>query len=678
MGKHILTTILAISIISLASICTVSADLNDAPVPQVELETIADIQDAIDAEGCNWTAGITSVSELTVDEKRQLCGARIGDVPEYAQLMRPPLQSSVGCNTSFDWRNKDGKDWMPPVKNQGMCGSCWAFSALGITEAAIKIQFNDSDKDIDLSEQHLVSDCCSAGSCRGGWPDEALKYIRDTGVPEETCFPYTGGDCVCTPCPDWAENPWKIVGYAYVPSTTDDFKYALQTYGPISVVLSAPDDWFYYSGGVYEPAWSDENGVGWANHAVILVGWNDSEGCWIVRNSWGTGWGEQGYARVRYGDLEKYNYAYAVTGIVHDDCENPSIHVEPAEINVTMSAGECSFENLTIRNYGDAQLTYTITDDASWLTPASTSGTVEPGPGALTSVVVSFNATNLEAGSYTGEIRIESNDLNNATVLIPVTLTVTPVNQPPVASASASQENGTAHLMILFTGSGEDSDGVITSYEWAFGDGGSSTLQNPGHTYDRPDTYTATLTVTDDCGVTGSDNVTVTISPTLATPPNITSFAPTLPMGDTEGATRTFSIAIDQQANVSWLINGTVVGADTGVTEANYTNTSAAAGVWNVSAVVDNTNGTVVQTWIWNVAIGVPGDVNGDGNVNIGDAVLLFNWVSFPNERGTTYALSAPENADVTGNGKVNIGDAVLLFNWVSFQGERGVTYVLK
>ena len=74
----------------------------------------------------------------------------------------------------------------------------------------------------------------------------------------------------------------------------------------------------------------------------------------------------------------------------------------------------------------------------------------------------------------------------------------------------------------------------------------------------------------------------------------------------------------------------------------------------------------------------VHGDVTGDGVVNIGDAVLLFNWVSFPNERGTTYALTRADNADVTGNGVVNIGDAVLLFNWVSFENEQGTTYVLK
>ena len=677
MGKHILTVILMISIISLASICTVSANLNDTPVSPVEPETIGGIQDAIDAEGGNWTAGTTSVSELTVDEKRQLCGARIGEVPEDAQLMHPPLRSGVS-DPAFTWCDKDGKDWMTPVKNQGMCGSCWAFSSLGIIETAIKIHFNDSGKDIDLSEQHLVSGCCNAGSCRGGWPDEALKYVRDTGVPEEACFPYASGDCACAPCTGWAENPWKVVDYEYVPPTADDFKYALQTYGPLSVVLSAPDDWFYYCGGVYEPVWSDSNGVGWANHAVILVGWNDSEGCWIVKNSWGTGWGEQGYAKVRYGDLEKYNYAYVVTGIVSGDYENPIVSVEPANINVTVSAGECGLANLTIRNYGDAQLTYTITDNASWLTPASTSGTIEPGPDAMTSVVVSVNATNLAANNYIGEIGIESNDLNNATVLIPVALTVTPANQPPIASASATPKNGTTHLTVAFAGSGEDCDGVITSYEWTFGDGESSTLQNPSHTYTSPDTYTATLTVTDDCGVTGSDNVTVTISPTLAILPNITSFTPSSPVSDIEGSTRTFSITTDQLANVSWRLNGTVMDADVGVTNANYTNTSAPPGAWNVSATVSNANGTALQTWTWNVVPRVPGDVTGNGVVTIGDAVLLFNWVSFPNERETTYVLNAPENADVTGNGKVNIGDAVLLFNWVSFEDERGTTYVLQ
>jgi parallel beta-helix repeat protein len=164
-------------------------------------------------------------------------------------------------------------------------------------------------------------------------------------------------------------------------------------------------------------------------------------------------------------------------------------------------------------------------------------------------------------------------------------------------------------------------------------------------------------------------------------PPNIMSFAPPAMVSDTEGATRVFSIAVDQTVDVTWWINGAVVATNTGVTGANYTNTGAATGVWNVSAVVANANGNNMQTWTWSIPVTaerVPGDVNGDGDVNIGDAVLLFNWVSFEGERETTYALAEPENANVNGDGEVNIGDAVLLFNWVSFENERGTTYVLQ
>jgi hypothetical protein len=167
--------------------------------------------------------------------------------------------------------------------------------------------------------------------------------------------------------------------------------------------------------------------------------------------------------------------------------------------------------------------------------------------------------------------------------------------------------------------------------------------------------------------------------PDRVSSPNITSYSPETPVSDEPNATRMFNITVNQIVNVTWLINGTIVhDANTSVTTASYTNTSAAAGVWNVSAVVSNANGTDMQTWIWNVAPRVPGDVTGDDVVNISDAVLLFNWVSFPNERGGAYALNKSENADVTGNGVVNIGDAVLLFNWVSFPDEQGKTYVLK
>jgi len=105
--------------------------------------------------------------------------------------------------------------------------------------------------------------------------------------------------------------------------------------------------------------------------------------------------------------------------------------------------------------------------------------------------------------------------------------------------------------------------------------------------------------------------------------------------------------------------------------------TAVANGTTSITATAYGVTSNTVLAIVGDVAR-VPGDVTGDGAVNIGDAVLLFNWVSFPNERGTTYALNKPDNANVNGDTTTNIGDAVLLFNWVSFPNERGTTYVLK
>ena len=359
------------------------------------------MNEKIAARGANWKAGKTSVSELSEKEKKQMCGARVGPIPENARFAQP--LAGVTYDASFDWRNKDGKDWVTPVRNQGSCGSCWAFSALGATEAAINIYANDPDKDIDLSEQHLVSDCCNAGSCSGGWPNSALGYVRDMGVSDESCFPYTMSNSACTPCSDWEENSWKIEDYVYVYSSTDAFKSALQKYGPISVILSVPDDWFYYSGGIYEPTWSFSDGVGWANHAVVLTGWNDSEGCWIIKNSWGTGWGEQGYGKVLYGNLEKYNYAYAVTGIVdNDDDIPPSVITDLVTADVTYSSIDLGWTavgddglNGTASVYDIRYSTSEITD-LNWNSVTQVIGESKPNPSGFTE---SFTVENLEFGT---------------------------------------------------------------------------------------------------------------------------------------------------------------------------------------------------------------------------------------------------------------------------------------
>lgn len=285
-----------------------------------ETENIAEIQRAIIDADIGWDAGPTTVSGLTDTEKQRL--ALPDRIPEpVGEIVTAPTMRTLQHEPYFNWCDEG---MVTPVKSQGSCGSCWAFSAIGAVESAVLIFSGKID--VDLSEQHLVSSCCSAGSCSGGWPDWALDYVRDTGVPDETCYPYKATDIGCNPCSGWKDRAWQIEDHVYVEPSTEDFKWALKEYGPVSVVLSCPDDWYYYRAGIYEPVCD----VGWANHAVLLVGWDDSDGCWIIKNSWGKGWGEQGYARVKYGNLEKYNYAYAITGIVeHGASPDPAGWFKP-------------------------------------------------------------------------------------------------------------------------------------------------------------------------------------------------------------------------------------------------------------------------------------------------------------------------------------------------------------
>ena len=327
--KHVLVSMLMVLIIAFAMICNVSAG-------NVNKSNVDEIQNAIDAGGFNWTAGETSVSGLTIEEKKRMCGALTGDVPDDIPSMVYPYDIDDSYATAayvgaFDWRSFGGEDWMTPVKDQGYCGSCWAFSALGVTEAVANIHADNASLDMDLSEQHLVSDCCVvAGDCDGGWNYRAFNEIRDNGIPNEACNPYLGRDSTCNPC----HSVCNISSYAGVSRSQNVMKYALQEYGPVSFTVYIRNDFWYYTGGVYEPT-PGSPGLGY--HAMVLTGWNDSEGCWIVKNSWGN-WGESGYVRIKY-------------GVIADDCIRA--YVANMEDNVINFGGWTTPVNATASSYAD-------------------------------------------------------------------------------------------------------------------------------------------------------------------------------------------------------------------------------------------------------------------------------------------------------------------------------------
>jgi len=246
----------------------------------------------------------------------------------------PPEQGPVTGTppSSFDWRNQDDQNWMTSVKNQGSCGSCWAFSSVGAVEGAYNVQQGNPDLDLDLSEEYLVSDCYTIGSygnCCGGYHVDALEFVRDAGIPDESCMPYvdqysctcnSGCDSNCTystppacsdatcsdRCADWQARAVTIDTVAPVPS--GQIKQYLVDKGPLSVAMGVGSS---YGGGFdAQGVYRCTNDYG-ANHAVVIAGYSDAGGYWIVKNSWGA-WNGDGYFKVGYGECAIETWVYYV------------------------------------------------------------------------------------------------------------------------------------------------------------------------------------------------------------------------------------------------------------------------------------------------------------------------------------------------------------------------------
>lgn len=209
------------------------------------------------------------------------------------------LAGSASLPSSWDWRTL-GK--VTPVRNQGGCGSCWAFGTVGVMESAILIAGGSAT---DLSEQYLVSCNTNGYSCNGGWwahsyhVDRLGKSQTDSGAVLESAKPYTATNGTCTVAYNHPYKAYKwhfITGYS-IP-TVDQIKAAIYNYGPVSAAVCVAGGFSGYRSGIF----TENNTCGGSpNHAVVLVGWNDADQTWIMRNSWGSGWGENGYMRIRWG-----------------------------------------------------------------------------------------------------------------------------------------------------------------------------------------------------------------------------------------------------------------------------------------------------------------------------------------------------------------------------------------
>ncbi|MCD4654661.1 C1 family peptidase [bacterium] len=251
---------------------------------------------ALCMSGLAQTANENWISKLSSEDFNALQTYRMIDPSELKQYSSP--KSGREFPEVWDWREMLG---VTPVKNQAQCGSCWAFTAFGVIEAQILIE---TGIEYDLSEQQLVD--CTPGSygCNGGYTESAWSYLEWEPARIEIQYPYEAenGECRATTYPAYI----RTTGYDAYNGSVEDIKTALMDYGPVATTMGANDNLKAYTGGCY----ADDTQTG-INHGVVIVGWDDTVcegGSWIVKNSWGEDFGENGFFYIRRGDVSLGDY----------------------------------------------------------------------------------------------------------------------------------------------------------------------------------------------------------------------------------------------------------------------------------------------------------------------------------------------------------------------------------
>ena len=242
--------------------------------------------------------------------------------------------SIINTPAEFSWKEYEGLDLCTPARNQGQCGSCWAFGGIGAIEGVVNVQEGYKNIDLDLSEQYLLSCVPAAGSCNGGSTPSPFHFIMNTsaegnyvnGVISEECLAYQADDDIpCSQKADhWMDTVVPLSGWGEVwfgPNNHDSIdmmKTKIYENGPIYVLVFV-DDAFRFFGSVFHRSTDYLHYRNcpndYLNHAIVIVGWKDDPsigkgGYWICKNSWGTTWGYDGFFNIEYG-AQNINYYMA-------------------------------------------------------------------------------------------------------------------------------------------------------------------------------------------------------------------------------------------------------------------------------------------------------------------------------------------------------------------------------
>jgi len=244
-----------------------------------------DLQQLLRDTNASWTAAENEVTRMSPAEQQGLFGLlpgvyNLAEFPAEALISTPVERGSYECPHTA-------------VRNQGSCGSCYSFGACGTYEGWALVK---NGQTTDLSEQDFMMTAKSIGpygGCSGWYLDTSMNLLKNNGVTSETACPYRAAEAACSSS---VTRPYRISAWA---STTDKatIQNAVRTYGPVYVGFAVYNDFMSYSSGYYAYTTGSLRGY----HAVCIVGFDDTG--FKVKNSWGTGWGEAGYFRIRYDQM---------------------------------------------------------------------------------------------------------------------------------------------------------------------------------------------------------------------------------------------------------------------------------------------------------------------------------------------------------------------------------------
>mgnify|MGYP003588890991 CR=1 FL=1 len=272
---------------------TARAEVASLPADDARVAAVAawNAESRAAGEENGWTAGITPLTSLTEAERSRYYG--LLPLPADTREVRVAVpESRLSLPRRIDWRERNA---VTPIRDQGACGSCWSFAVTGAMESQGAIRLK---KLYDLSEQQLLA-CNEAGyGCQGGLFDGAFACLKKLGAYPEDCLPYVANDQV--PCPPRCSPILRPRFTISLPGAKLDkiVKYLVAYIGPLPISLYATEKFSAYKSGVFQ----DKVPAG-HNHAVLLVGYDDDLGAWLIKNSWTEKWGMQGFGWVKYGSI---------------------------------------------------------------------------------------------------------------------------------------------------------------------------------------------------------------------------------------------------------------------------------------------------------------------------------------------------------------------------------------